>query len=308
MQGEAKQLHGDSNMKSKLTRQVPTGLTITALMLGLTTMARAGDPQNASTPPTAPVTTITADPNASLPVPTPTDQWIQPNWTDPGLVLPEVDFDGYPLSDAGNKLRKQFKDAFDMILPGSCDWQNPDDSTPISLDPSQVVMKLHLKNVTATEVFNAMNLVFEAESAPLRWELRMNGTRPLALLRVIPALLRHPMGEKEATLPRKRMVFFVGDLVGDGKTGGMTMEKLFETVKQVYEAAYGDSGMNGDHLKFHQEAQLIIVNATFDKIDFVQHTLAALRDKAHMSKRTAVDSQLTPESQKKSEATSEPDK
>jgi len=294
-------------MKLKLTRQVPTALTITALMLGLTTMARAGDPQNASAPPTAPATTITADSNASLPVPAPADQWIQPNWKDPGLVLPEVEFD-LTLSDVGAKLRKQFHDGFDVILPGSCDWQNPDDSTPLSIDPHNVTMKLQLKNVTATEVFNAMNLVFEAESAPLRWELRMNGNRPLALLRVVPALLRHPMGEKEAPLPRRRMVFFVGDLVGDGKSGGMTMEKLFETVKQVYEAAYGDSGMNGDHLKFHQEAQLIIVNASIDKIDFVQHTLAALRDKARMSKRTAVDSQLTPEAQKKSDASSEPDK
>jgi hypothetical protein len=307
MQGEAKQLHGDLNMKSKLTRQVPTALTITALMLGLTTMARASDAQNASTTQTAPATTITADPNASLPVPTPTDQWIQPNWPDPGLVLPEVEFD-LPLKDVGAKLRKQFHDAFDVILPGSCDWENPDDSTPISLDPTQVAMRLQLKNVTATEVFNAMNLVFEAQNTPLRWELRMNGNRPLALLRVVPALLRQQIGEKETPLARKRMVFFVGDLVGDGKFGGMTMEKLFETVKQVYEAAYGDSGMNGDHLKFHQEAQLIIVNASVDKIDFVQHTLAAMREKARMSKRTAVDSQLTPEAQKKSDTSPEPDK
>jgi len=297
-------------MKSKLTRHVPTALAIMALMLGLTMTARAGAPQNASTPPTAPTApamTITADPNASPPIPTPAEQWIEPVWKDEGggQVLPEVQFD-LTLPDVGNKLRKQFNDAFDVILPDSCDWPNPDDATPLSIDPHKVSMKLQLKNVTATEVFNAMNLVFEAQNTPLRWELRMNGNRPLALLRVVP--LRHAMGEKEAALPRRRMVFFVGDLVEDGKFGGMTMEKLFETVKQVCEAAYSEGEMEGDHLKFHQEAQLIIVNASVDKIDFVQHTLAAMRDKARMSKRPAVDSQLTPEAQKKSEASPEPDK
>ena len=48
---------------------------------------------------------------------------------------------------------------------------------------------MRLKNVTASEVFNAMNIVFETENTPLRWELRMNGNRPAAVLYVLPDLL-----------------------------------------------------------------------------------------------------------------------
>ena len=38
----------------------------------------------------------------------------------------------------------------------------------------------------ASEIFNAMNLVFETTNAHLRWELMMNGHRPTALLRILP--------------------------------------------------------------------------------------------------------------------------
>jgi hypothetical protein len=299
-------------MKLKLTRQVPTALAITALILSLAGMARAADEKNATNSPTALATTMTADPYTSLPhLPQAAPgldpgwkQWIDPDWKDPGQVLPDLDFD-MPLRDVGPKLREKFKDAFDVILPSSCDWQDPD--VPATPDPGEVGINLRLKNVTATEVFNAMNLDFEAKNAPFRWILRMDGNRPLALLRVVPALLPQPLRATGVQLQDKRMVFFVGDLVGDEKLGGMTMEQLFKTVCQVYDMAYGGTGMPGE-LKFHQEAQLLIVNATVDKIDFVQNTLAALRQKERMPERTAVDSATKPEALKKSDAASEPNK
>ncbi len=74
-------------MKLKLTRQIATALAITALMLGLTTLARAADPTN---PPAALETTIRVDPVTSLPIPPPAAQWIGADWNDPGQTLPEV--------------------------------------------------------------------------------------------------------------------------------------------------------------------------------------------------------------------------
>ena len=38
---------------------------------------------------------------------------------------------------------------------------------------------LQLRNVTASEVFNAMNLLFENNHTPLRWELKLNGRRQI---------------------------------------------------------------------------------------------------------------------------------
>jgi hypothetical protein len=312
MQDEQKQCDGDSIMKSKLTRRVPTSATIIALILGIAAMARAADPPNATNPPTALATTITVDPNTGLPIP---PQWIDPNWKCPDQVLPDVNFD-MPLTEVARRLRDTFKDAFDVILPNSCDW-HPTDQTS-TFDPSATVMKLQLKNVTATEVFNAMNMVFESENAPLRWELKMNGTRPLALLRVVPALFPQPAAAPPGapSLPpveNKRMVFFVGDLVGDEKSGGMTMQQLFDTVCKVYDMGMGYDPGNGSSpsrsdIKFHKEAQLLVVNSPADRIDFVQNTLAALRQKEQMTERTAAGSKTKPEAPKKAEAAPEPNK
>ena len=219
------------------------------------------------------------DSNTGLPMPQPAAQWKDPNWKDPDTVLPEVSLDGLPLEDVAHELRDWFKDAFDVLIPHDFhDWGHP----PGSINPPSYLIQMKLKNVTASEVFNAMNLSFEAENTPLRWELTMNGKRPTAVLRVLPALLP-PAVERQ---PPQRMIYFVGELLGDEKSGGMTMEQLVNTISDVYQMSYGTSqGSISSHLQFHKQAQLLIVTGTVDQIRFIEQTVAALKEKAERERK-----------------------
>ena len=147
---------------------------------------------------------------------------------------------------------------------------------------------MQLKNVTASEVFNAMNLMFETENMPYRWELKLNGTRPTALLRVLPGLLPvvAPPPAPPEPRPPTRMIYFVGDLIGDEKSGGLTMERLVETVAEVYQMSYGrpKGSPSKSVLQFHKETQLLIVTGTTDQIEFVLQTLSALRQKVQLER------------------------
>ena len=248
------------------------------------------------------------DPNTGLPItmpqpgsggglaapqPQPAPQWKDPNWKDPDIVLTNVSYE-IPLGEVVRDLCYHFKDSFDVLTP-----VNPD----LDRDWQSVMIRLQLKNVTASEVFNAMNLVFENDKTPLRWELKLNGKRPTALLRVLaepgpkkpsPAIdpttgLPLPMPAIDPTtgLPvaapapePKRMVYFVGDLTGDAKSGGMTMEQIFKAVEQVWDMTYHEPGV----VQFHKDAQLLIVSGTDDQIVFVQRTLAALREKVQLDR------------------------
>jgi hypothetical protein len=121
-----------------------------------------------------------------------------------------------------------------------------------------------------------MNLLFETENTPCRWELKLNGNRPTAMLRVLPQLVPVPASSRPP--PTTRMVYFVGDLLGDG----MTMERLVKTVSEVYQMSYGESkGV----LQFHKDAQLLIVTGTGEQIKFAQQTLSALREKARAQQK-----------------------
>jgi hypothetical protein len=91
------------------------------------------------------------------------------------------------------------------------------------------------------------------------------------------------------------MVYFVGDLVGDEKPGGMTMEQLFSTVSEVYQMSYGSAK---GALQFHKEAQLFIVTGTADQVQFLQQTLAALREKERTDKPPAAGPKAAAEDKK----------
>ena len=228
------------------------------------------------------------DPNTGLPLlqaqtlpamdpvtglPQPASQWMDPNWKDPDIVLTNVYYE-LPLSEVVRHLRERFKDSFDVLANGNGD-----------IDPSAVMIRLQLKNVTASEVFNAMNLVFENDRTPLRWELKLNGKRPTALLRVLaspkypPPFIIDPTTGLPVPEP-KRMVYFVGDLTGDAKSGGMTMEQIVKTVEEIWDMTYHEPGV----VQFHKDAQLLIVSGTDDQIMFVQRTLAALRVKVQLDR------------------------
>jgi hypothetical protein len=316
-------------MKSKMFKSIRTVLLIIvpALMMLAPVLGRAADKKAATSPPAAlpvapeaepnndlaappprgPVPPSRAarlsnryvpevDPNTGLPAPPPLAPWKDPNWKDPEKVLANVSFDGLPLSEVGKFLRKEFNDAFDVLLPS--EWQHPaDPSSPI--DPQSFSIKMQLKNVTASEVFNAMNLVLMSENNPVRWELRMNGNRPTAILRVLPELMP-PVAPKPPLPPTRRTVYFVGDFVDETRGGEWTMEQLVKTVSEIYSMSYGDSPKNlSNHLQFHKEAQVLVVTGTPDQIDFVQQTLSALRAKSRSSgPRSRRTVELPPEEKK----------
>ena len=124
------------------------------------------------------------DPATGLPIAAvQPEPWMDSKWKDPQKKL-TVSYEGLPVSEVAADLRKRFDDAFDIVLPRSA---------PIvvaggieALDVSGLPVQIQLKDVSASEVFNALNLMFDAENMPLRWELKMNGSRPMALLRAKP--------------------------------------------------------------------------------------------------------------------------
>jgi hypothetical protein len=223
---------------------------------------------------------------------------MDPKWKDPDIVLTNVFYDGVPLSRVALDLRERFKDSFDVLANGNGDF-----------DTSAVMIRLQLKNVTASEVFNAMNLVFENDRTPLRWELKMNGKRPTALLRKLappgpknPPLVIDPTTGLPMPPPEtKRGVYFVGNLLGDERTGGMTMEQLVQTLSEVHQMSFAsESG-----LQFHKQAQLVIVTGTDAEIEFIGNTLTALKQKEELDAARKAQSKSA-ESKPKSEATKTP--
>jgi hypothetical protein len=87
-------------------------------------------------------------------------------------------------------------------------------------------------------------------------------------------------------------------MLGDVKSGGMTIEQLVDTVSDVYKMSYGSIG---DVIQFHKGAQLLIVTGTNDELQFVQQTLAALSRKAQLEQKlqpTAVETKSNPDEKK----------
>ncbi|HWC61035.1 MAG TPA: hypothetical protein VHC44_15175, partial [Verrucomicrobiae bacterium] len=119
----------------------------------------------------------TFDPTTGQPIAPADSEWKDANWKDPDITLTNVAFDGLPLSEVANFLKDHFKEQFDVLLPDSAGgiayinnqtvpigWQHDWRSEPVNLQ---------MKNVTASEIFAAMNLLFENNRTPLRWELKI---------------------------------------------------------------------------------------------------------------------------------------
>lgn len=225
---------------------------------------------------------MTFDPTTGQPIAQaqPGSDWKDDKWKDPDITVTNVEFDGLPLSEVSRWLSDQFKQQFDIILPGSAGgiayingqavqigWQHDWRAEPVSL---------RLKSVSASEIFAAMNLLFENNRTPLRWELKLNGHRQIALLRVL--IDPTPQVDMTAPLPgqeKQRRIFFVGNLIGDDKQPGMTMEQIIKTVTDVWQMA----DVSGGYIKFHKEAELLVVTGTPSQMDFMEQTLKALEQK-----------------------------
>lgn len=255
-------------MKSKLQILAGTILLLVSLPVSSPAQALGGGPAMGVAAPQI-------DPQTGLPV-SPSDNWKDPNWKDPDITLTNVIYDNVPLSEVANQLRDQFKEQFDVLLPGP-----PTTSSGRFVPGGQQYdwreeqIQLRLRNVTASEIFAAMNLVFENNHTPLRWELRTNGHRQLALLRALFEPASVGVGFQPPPEEQRR-VYFVGDLVGDEKTGvGMSMEQIIKTIKEVSDMA----NLPGSNIYFHKEAQLLVVTGSPGQIDFMEQTLKALRTK-----------------------------
>ncbi len=234
----------------------------------------------------------TFDPTTGQPIAPADSEWKDANWKDPDITLTNVAFDGLPLSEVANFLKDHFKEQFDVLLPNSAGgiayinnqtvpigWQHDWRSEPVNLQ---------MKNVTASEIFAAMNLLFENNRTPLRWELKINGHRQIALLRVL--IDPTPQVDLSAPVPgqeKQRRVYFVGNLIGDEKSGGMTMEQIIKTVTDVWQMA----DASGGRIQFHNDAQLLVVTGTPGQIDFMEQTLKALEQKVNQerTKRVRID-------------------
>jgi len=223
-------------------------------------------------PPGMPSRSIHAffDPNTGLPVnpsAAPAEPWKADDWKEPAKTLAEITYEGLPISEVALDLAKQFTNAFDVLLPH--DWEGS--SGEESRDWLSTSVHLRLKNVAASEIFNAMNLTFENNRTPLRWVLKMNGRRPVALLRVVQPP-RMEYGIERRTI---RRVIYVGDLIGDGKSG-MTMQQIIKTVSDVYQMSFN---RNMEGVQFHKDAQLLIVTGTNEQLDLVTQTLSGMKQK-----------------------------
>ncbi len=206
-------------MKAKLHIHIQTLAAI--LFLLATPVARAqANPPN---PPINPATglwvatspaTAAIDPTTGLPLAPAEPEWIDPHWGDPDIILTNVVYDGLPLVEVARQLRLQFKDQFNILpMPKTFgkEW-------------GDITIQLQLKNVRASEIFNAMNLVFENDRTPLRWKLSDNRMVQLQVLR--EAVPPPPPAPETGT---HRMVYFMGPLVSHKEIAG----RLDATPKSV---------------------------------------------------------------------------
>lgn len=274
-------------MKSKL--RISTAIILFALSPGAAHAQQYGAPDNpvpqgsmidprTGLPISAPGM---IDPVTGLPVPMPGNDWKDPNWKDPDKVLAQVSYDGLPVSEVASNLREQFTNAFDVLIPSG--WSDPRNPNIESVNPNNYSVRLQLRNVTVSEIFNAMNLEFEAENTPVRWRLIVNGSRPMALLRVIPELVPPASPPSPAAPQTKRMIFFVGDLV-ERKNSPEDIIRIASEIGDVWRIGSVRPDRLEQNLNIYPPAQLIIVNGTPEQIELAQQTLAALRQKAALQR------------------------
>lgn len=248
---------------------------------------RTGLPVTAPAPiaglPGGPGAPAMIDPTTGLPLgPAPERPWMDENWQDPKKSIEELNYDGLPLIEVAHDLEKQFTNSFDLLLPQAFEGTVPQPSPNESRDLLQTQIFLRMKHVRASEVFNAMNLMFENNRTPLRWELRVTDRRQMALLRVLDRPLLSPGAA--APQPMVKRVYFVGELLGDGKSGGMTMPQVIDTVSSVYKMSYGKAPTG---IQFHTDAQLLIFNGTVDQLNLIEQTLEGLKQKVELDRKRA---------------------
>jgi len=222
---------------------------------------------------------LAAADTTNAPVPAP------PEVSPPKLVVPpewKVDapahdyvFDGLTLSEVARSLSDQTKNQFDVLMPGVIALQEAPAGTGLpveQIDPGGIPMKLRLKNVSIVEAFQAMNMLFEIDHTPVRWELVMNGHRPVAVLRGVLEP-KSPLAVPSVG----HSVAYVGNLLGTPDLGRMSPDALCETLETTAEQTF--PGSNTIKIKFHRGAELVVLSGTDEELRLMNEVLQALKDK-----------------------------
>ena len=212
-------------------------------------------------------------------LPVTNDPWISSDWTDPDITITNVEYDGIHAPDAAQSLREMFHDKFDILIAKG--WTAPSGE---NIDPGNWTINLHLKNVTASEIFRAMNLLAENDNTPFHWKLFMNGKRPTVFLQVVPQLLppgAHPVGTPAMDGPKQVMVYYVGDLIDGGMTFKDIAETLFDVNKQTFDEEI--------YIAIHEKTQLVVVKGTTEQLELIHSTMDAFKQKLEHNRRQPKD-------------------
>jgi hypothetical protein len=228
---------------------------------------KAGEPSQESSPPRQFQKLVTDD--AALEA-----------WLAIGPPQPELTIEGAPWNEVAWNTSRIFKNQFDLILPPA----NPDLST--------MVVQMRLKDVRAIEVFNAMNLYFEAQKLPARWKLTLNGSRPTAILAIEkPKAIATPLAETEKM---GNTVFSIDEILSafSAAQDKPTTDNLVEAIAAVLDDVEkpGHAKVNapgGPVLKIHAQAGILVFSGTWEETELVRSTLAALKDTALARKNAA---------------------
>jgi len=169
------------------------------------------------------------------------------------------------------------------LIPGSVVLHMPPPGGPPAeqTDPGDFPIKLRLKNVSIVEVFQAMNMLFEIEKWPCRWELVMNGSRPVAVLR--PPEIESPSAVPAGDTPEARAqvvghsVAYVGNLLGTPDL--MNPDALCETLEEIAKQTF--PGSSTIKVQFHRGAELVVLSGTDEELRVMNEVLRALKEKVN---------------------------
>jgi hypothetical protein len=245
--------------------------------------------------------TPAAEGGATAPTPAPVPHPVQWGTNLDGKISGEfhdVDFDNIPLGKVVKHLQDLYQDQFDVLIPNSIPASesaavDPATGLPVSveaMDARSITVRMRLKNVTAPEVFQAMNMLLEMERTPVRWDLIMFSNRPVAVLRPVeivepapPPAPPSPPGQRTtgqagpaSNPPVQRMVLYIGNLTGDSGSGGMTLDSILKTLTAALEETFSPAHSK---LQCHAAAELLIATGTPEEVGFVTEVLGALQQK-----------------------------
>ncbi|HOX59091.1 MAG TPA: hypothetical protein P5205_11165 [Candidatus Paceibacterota bacterium] len=231
--------------------------------------------------------------NTALPAsqtPPPTKLVVPPEWAERVEAAPqEYRYDGLPLAEVVVHLQEQCKHRFDVLMPEyiSIEPVGPGGSAE-AFEPGALAIKLRLKDARIVEVFQAMNMLFELEGAPARWELVMNGHRPVAVLRPLP--IKAPPADPARSLVAgasaravSRSVIFVGDLLGGTGVSAMKPDALCRTLVETATETLGPS--DSRKIQYHAGAELLVLSGTDEDLRFMKDVLEALKEKSDYQRR-----------------------